>query len=291
MFQKGGAGGDVLFRSVSLYSDVYTYRIDGGSYWYVSDSNALASCTYSLSSSRGHLYAHRDSNPGQPPGLPNDGAAYGPWLELQLAGAYNMGDNVHTSLVIVAGDEAATMCTQHGTWDGSTCSSCRDNLIGYLCTVSCGAHGTSDGSACVCNASYYGTLCTDGPYARQYMISGGGELDGTYSLVEAHCSGSFCDTGSPTTCGDNAPVFQRGGADGYVLFRTGKKATDLRGWSVGYSACLADCRSLHAMARRRSKPGQPPGVPDDDAAYEAWQQKHFNRWEDSPLAIVVGGGW
>ena len=101
-------------------------------------------------------------------------------------------------------------------------------------------------------------------FHESYVISGssgasdGGNLDGTYSLIEAHCSngpdchvcdycdgcGAYCDAGSPTTCG-NAPVFQKGGPGGDVLYRTQTYArypfpAD-SWWTVGPSSVLASC--------------------------------------------------
>ena len=92
-------------------------------------------------------------------------------------------------------EHLASICHEHGSWDGSACSTCRDNFIGDFCTESCGEHGMS------------------------YVISGSrgtshrGNLDGTYSLVEAHCKSMYCDAGSPTTCA-GAPAYQKDGARG-----------------------------------------------------------------------------
>eukprot|EP01046_Picozoa_sp_COSAG06_P047367 COSAG06_NODE_6878_length_2731_cov_2.525836_2_plen_172_part_00 len=125
------------------------------------------------------------------------------------------------------------------------------------------------------------------------MISGSSgynNVDGTYSLAEAHCfSGSLadwaglCDAGSPTTCG-NAPVYQSGGAEGDVLYRFVSGGSSE--WLVGPSIRLDDCLS-HGFAYRNSKRGRTaPGAPDDGATYGGWNEDD----EDSPMAIVPGGG-
>jgi hypothetical protein len=139
-------------------------------------------------------------------------------------------------------------------------------------------------------------------FSTSYVISGSSgynNVDGTYSLAEAHCvSGSLadwaglCDPVSPTTCG-NAPVYQSGGAEGNVLYRFVSGGSSE--WLVGPSIRLADCQWAsqsgplsHGYAYRNSKRGRTaPGAPDDAATYGGWNEDD----EDSPMAIVaVGGG-
>jgi hypothetical protein len=144
-----------------------------------------------------------------------------------------------------------------------------------------------------------------------YVITGssgtsdGGNLDGTYSLVDKPCGADArllradCDAG---TCGD-APVYQRGaGAEGLVLYSTyvdcsGQGAADdCSRPSVWYVyGCSTPSRTAAATApgngygykyaMRYSTPGQPPGAPDDDAAYGAWREVETGRYED-----VIGRG-
>lgn len=130
-------------------------------------------------------------------------------------------------------------------------------------------------------------------FSTSYVISGSSgyaNVDGTYSLAEAHCvSGSLadwaglCDAVSPTTCG-NAPVYQSGGAEGDVLYRFVSGGSSE--WLVGPNIRLADCLS-QGYAYRGSKRGRTPGAPDDGATYGGWNEDE----KDSPMVIVaVGGG-
>jgi hypothetical protein len=249
-YQEGGEEGNVLYRSRGgWYVDKYTrliltYQL-GTELWCPNDGprhcwDYCASHSSCYACDQGYNvygYARRDINPGQQPGAPDDGAAYGAWQEIDNFGRWVYGDvddvDGHrwvTSLTVQTPDEITTICAQHGTWDGS---------------------------ACVCGPSYYGRLCTDGPYPQLYVISGsvgtsdGGNLDGVYSLVEAHCNdvdmGSMCDDGSPTTCGGR-PVYQEGGAEGNVLFTRGRAVL---AWSTLYvfdSTALAHCRGDYAYA-------------------------------------------
>ena len=219
----------------------------------------------------------------------------------------------------------ASICTQHGSWDGSACGSCRDNFIGALCDQSCGEHGTAsaDGSACICSEGFRGMFCTDAwPYAQQYVISGSigdHNIDGTYSLVQAHCSDPWgsntdrprghCDVASRSTCG-NAPVYQKDGVDGDVLFRSRSRCFDPVGWTAGcdsedpyspgewhvtVSSALATCEtgdgfvSAHRDANFGPYPGgrHPPGAPDNSAAYGTWKEYRSPRSIESPLTITA----
>eukprot|EP01052_Picozoa_sp_SAG31_P003830 SAG31_NODE_151_length_22216_cov_37.572139_13_plen_709_part_00 len=213
MYQEGGAEGNVL------------YRFRGA--WFVDGSVRLADChpdgwwptEYGGTAVPYVPYARRDINPGQQPGAPDNGTAYGAWQQVRHAAWEQVSD---TSLIVQTLDEVTTICARHGTWNGS---------------------------ACVCGPSWYGWFCNQGPYPTQYVISGsvgtsdGGNLDGVYSLVEAHCNGGhMCGRrGSPASshmCGGR-PVYQKGGAEGNVLF--GDWA-----WSTLYvfdSTALADCGS------------------------------------------------
>ena len=202
--------------------------------------------------------------------------------------------DVRLLALLAAGKECQLRCGARGrpSADGLTCV-CSDNTAaGEECELRCGAHGqpSTDGLTCVCSAGYFGMLCD---WATSYVISGsngrsdGGDLDGTYSLVEAHCgSGSGCthakscnmvpvstcmrgrcsvncDARSPTTCGGNVPVFQKGGGWA-VLYRY----VDIRdgsglGWEVADSGALASCRSgsRYTYAHRSLNPGQLPSTP------------------------------
>lgn len=152
-----------------------------------------------------------------------------------------------------------------------------------------------------------------------YVITGssgtsdGGNLDGTYSLVDKPCGADArllwadCDAG---TCGD-VPVYQRGaGAEALVLYGTYvdcaalcgeltvdcEAADDCSRPSMWYVyGCSTPSRTAAATApgngygykyaMRYSNPGQPPGAPDDDAAYGAWREVETGRYED-----VIGRG-
>ena len=315
--------GNVLVRSVSE---------DGSSRWKVVDALALGNCKGSVAHQQ---FAYRASKPGQPPGAPDDDDTYGLWME----SGSDLGSSFQDSPRMAIG--TSTICVQHGNWDGSACTchdnfiggfctescgehgtastdgstcSCTDNFIGEMCTERCGEHGTAsaDGSACVCDVGYSDTLCTT-TFPQQYVITGssgtsdGGNLDGTYSRVEADCSeamvdggghgtldiGNFCDRGSPTTCG-GAPVYQRGGAEGLVLYRTGScircgLQPQVGKWKVADNTVLTRCveESVYAV---RELTGQLPGAPDDSAMYGAWQEGPYPLKDTPLMAIVPAGG-
>lgn len=320
VFQRGGKDGPVLFN------------FDAGAGWIVADSSALADCVgIGL-----NPYASRpqsinntalDVYRAEPKWAkddcfftfaPDDDVAFGAW---------------HQQCDHQGCAYASPMTISAGVWQAPLC---HDNFFGKLCDQRCGDHskGSADESACVCDAGYAGKLCqidlSFPGFSQQYVVSGSrgasafGNLDGTYSLVEAHCSeSSVCDGGSPTTC-NNGPVFQKGGAQGPVLYRhtihDGLFGPAYSQWSVGDSSVLANCdgdpncgigrdcncdgtpnggsqscTSPSLESRVAEATAKTPGPPDD-ATYGAWQEfasfgkDGFVNWQDSPLAIVVGGG-
>jgi hypothetical protein len=243
-------------------------------------------------------------------------------------------------------------CGEHGSCGGFVVGSCdcTDNFAGEFCDLDlsscdCNGHGNQtdvagvratgscNGGSCACTESFVGGTCQHdiSAFAASYMLSGSeGEtnVDGTYSLVDAACTGPStaecekelydggwgrmkvqtvcggCDPGSPTTCGAGAPVYQccNQGVDseGLVLFRQGST------WYVGPSSALASCtatwmagehRRMDYYATRPLTSGQEPGAPDDDAAYEGWVEDigavGGHRHDDQETALVIrpsGGG-
>jgi hypothetical protein len=112
------------------------------------------------------------------------------------------------------------------------------------------------------------------------------ETCGIYTYVEASCiDGSYCDVGSPTTCG-GAPVYQNNapyGGNGRVLYR--HISGDDSKWWVAPSDHLTGCHAgTNAYARRDSNPGHQPAPPDDNVTYTGWAQPQNH--ENPAMAIV-----
>ena len=197
--------------------------------------------------------------------------------------------------------------------DGSTISFHADSsnqLSGFeVCgtALQCGEHGRSnaDGTACTCDRDYFGrsipepggSVCDGGPYPEQYEVTKcvDPENCGTYSRVQAQCTGGNCDIGNPSTCG-YAPLYEKaGGANPSpggprVLYRWVLQDGSSM-WRVGRSA-RADCIGI-PTARTSSKRGA-VGMADDDS-YGSWQESASSGWVDSAAMEVQpvirrGGG-
>ena len=142
-------------------------------------------------------------------------------------------------------------------------------------------------------------------YADSYTLSGCSnpyaEACGVFRRVPAHCtagSDARCPGGAaangntdPTLC-DGAPVYQRGGAGGAVLFRR----FDTLGtrWWVGGSQALVDCHDSGNVISD-SNPGHAqgyPGYPGLTLGYAptapAYGQYHDDA--NNPVSVAAGGG-
>ena len=154
---------------------------------------------------------------------------------------------------------------------------------------------------CVCVVGFIGERCQHdiSAFPSKYVFSNSAQvqdrnIDGIYSLVDrcagsVCCAGSICyddlccsDEGSPTTCGDGAPIYLD--ARGRMLHRTfNPDGTPWYGgsgtgsWEVG-----PVCGPMYAG--RNSRAG-PPSLPDDNVAYHGWME-HTGR-----SSYNNGNGW
>ena len=152
-------------------------------------------------------------------------------------------------------------------------------------------------------------------YAETYTLTGCSDPDhcGVFRRVAARCTGGdgaarascpggqyeFSGNRDPTLCA-GAPVYQRGGDDGPVMFRydtTAVYGSVYSRWKVGDSTALESCDSGTYLISAESN--QPSGGPPTDLAYSGAEGGAWADHDASPsccsncgcgIIIVAGGG-
>jgi hypothetical protein len=192
------------------------------------------------------------------------------------------GDDLTINGTGYSGDGGVLSTTGVPVSDGMTISWRSDQMFGSngfdVCAIdACGEHGsTGGGTACVCIGGYTGDRCTVPPlqpfppgFFESYTITGCSVSSscGLFTRVAARCtSGSGCPGGPNENSGSidstlchGAPVYQRGGDDGPVLYRWmwGDGRTD---WYVMDSSVLEDCfgstQHLHSIVSNEPNGGR-----------------------------------
>jgi hypothetical protein len=198
VWQKGGSDGYVLYNA----------PYDDTSSWFVSTSDYATSC----SSDTGRLYLE-DAD-----GAPNSGC--GKWKEH---------DSTNPAVRVVptwgTGGCAAAPSCGHGVCIAQGAShscGCAYGFSGSQCDHDpCAGADCGVGSSCVRNADGLGHTCV----SNAYVIIGthDAKLNGTYTKTNHICNGM--------------PVWQKGGSDGYVLYRP----QGYSHWNIGTSDHVKAC--------------------------------------------------
>ena len=145
-------------------------------------------------------------------------------------------------------------------------------------------------------------------FAEAYTLSGCTNPDhcGTFRRVAARCaSGDYCPGGQyelsstdPSLCG-GAPVYQKGGADGPVLWRR-EYSAGRTAWLVGASSALETCYRYPGGAYLGSATKYQAGGPPTAPAYSTEVNQYGGTgWYDSDasptcfsdcgVAVAAGG--